>query len=187
MWECHCDCGTIKWFTGRDINSGKYKSCGCKSNPNRAEYLDHFKKTFWSKTRILDNGCIEWIGNKRNGYGRIGYKRKLISCHRLVWEWEKGIIPINLEICHKCDNPSCVNIDHLFIGTHEDNMKDCVNKGRGVSKTGDRNPNCKIKKHTYKEIGLMLLSGFSHVAISRIFNVHRGTIGRIKKQILQTM
>lgn len=75
-------------------------------------------------------GCWEWTASKRNGYGRIGVDGKHLSAHRLSYQLFVGPIKSGLVICHKCDNPGCVNPDHIFIGTQSDNMTDMHNKGR---------------------------------------------------------
>lgn len=75
--------------------------------------------------------CIEWQGSKRNGYGRRRYKGKVWSAHRAVLD-ELGLLDPTKLVLHKCDNPSCVNPDHLFQGTQTDNMKDMSAKGRAT-------------------------------------------------------
>jgi hypothetical protein len=95
------------------------------------------------KKIILDNiievdGC--WIWNKSitsNDYGKATYLNRSWRAHRLSYTLFKGEIPGNQFVCHKCDNPRCVNPEHLFLGSATDNMQDCVNKGRykNVKKT----------------------------------------------------
>jgi hypothetical protein len=66
----------------------------------------------------------------RQGYGKHFAKGKTIIAHRWAWEIVNGPIPDGLLVCHKCDVTSCVNPDHLFIGTQKENLKDCRDKGR---------------------------------------------------------
>lgn len=79
-------------------------------------------------------GCWEWGGNRMsNGYGRIGVDRKKVLAHRASWLIHNGPIPDGVFVCHHCDNPPCVNPDHLFLGTQRDNIHDMLAKGRHQS------------------------------------------------------
>lgn len=95
-------------------------------------------KIFFSKTSFVDNGCVEWVGSKnKKGYGLFNYNSKYEYAHRFSYRKANGLtkIPDKMYVCHSCDNPSCINPDHLWLGTHADNMKDCVKKGRHHNKT----------------------------------------------------
>lgn len=86
---------------------------------------------------IDDNGCWNYSGCKQkyNGYGVVmigGRKGKRFYTHRLYWEKYNGPIPDDLHVLHKCDNPACINPDHLFLGTHKENMEDMIAKGRAA-------------------------------------------------------
>ena len=85
-----------------------------------------------SKVTKDSSGCWLWTGyiDKTNGYGCITIKRKTKKVHRVSWELVNGSIPKGMCICHHCDVRNCINPKHLFLGTHADNRKDCVKKGR---------------------------------------------------------
>jgi hypothetical protein len=81
-----------------------------------------------------NSGCLLWEGAvARYGYGHIRRGGRYLSLHRVVWEETHGAIPDGLHVLHRCDVPACVNVDHLFLGTHTDNMRDIVSKGRHTS------------------------------------------------------
>ena len=81
--------------------------------------------------RNSKTGCWVWHGCRQSsGYGQIRYDGKMTLAHRLSWQAHYGPIPQGRLVLHHCDTPSCVNPRHLFIGTHRDNMLDCINKGR---------------------------------------------------------
>lgn len=82
-----------------------------------------------------ETGCRNWIGglrdtNPKKSYGVVYIKNKTMAAHRVSYEVFKGEKPGELLVCHKCDNPRCINPDHLFLGTALDNHNDCYNKGR---------------------------------------------------------
>jgi len=108
----------------------------------------------WNRTDRT-SGCWEWIGGKTSeGYGSIRINGKMIRTHRLAWELTYGTIPDGLFVCHHCDNRLCINPEHLFLGTHKDNMQDMVRKDRGNGGLlyGERNGNAKLTKAQVDEI-----------------------------------
>ena len=74
--------------------------------------------------------CWIWTGDLRHGYGRVTMNYRAISAHRASWEYHVGPVPDGMILLHTCDNPPCVNPEHLRIGTNQDNTDDMVAKGR---------------------------------------------------------
>lgn len=100
--------------------------------PKRDRSLeDRIRDIGWS---VKPNGCWEWNGpTNENGYGTFTskkHKMEKVRAHRVVYELFVGKIPDGMHLCHHCDNPPCVNPEHLFPGTRKDNMSDMVSKRR---------------------------------------------------------
>ena len=100
---------------------------------------------------VDENGCWNWIGATTKGYGHLGINGKFYLAHRLMWEQVNGKIPEGLWVLHKCDNRKCINPDHLFLGTNQDNVDDRENKKRGNHiARGEKNGRAKLKD---KDVG----------------------------------
>lgn len=94
-----------------------------QSAHHHAPFEDHFIKQ--------EDGCWIWVKKQNsNGYGLYVTKGLYLLAHRVSWERYRGPISEGLHVCHTCDVRLCVNPDHLFLGTHSDNMIDCYQKGR---------------------------------------------------------
>lgn len=105
------------------------------------------------KRNVTETGCWEWTGWRNNkGYGMMGIGQGLKLCHRVSYEFYVGQIPEGHFVLHKCDNPACYNPDHLFTGTHKDNMKDMDSKGRRKNLYGLDSPNGKLTNEQVAQI-----------------------------------
>lgn len=138
---------------------------------------------FFSKIgQINDDGCIEWFAKSMiQGYGVFSIGGIHILSHRIAWILENGLISNELEVCHKCDNPPCCNLDHLFLGTHADNAADMAMKGRGGSfpRPGEMNNLAKLTEDNVREIRSLANTGMTHKGIAHRFGVTRQNIGFI--------
>ena len=125
-------CGAIFFGTVREgtVNFARRRHCSLKCKQASTPTIP-LERRFWDKVTMGD-GCWEWTGTRHSwGYGLLGGRRKVhLRAHRVSWEIHFGPIPAGLYILHHCDNPRCVRPDHLFLGTHRDNMADMVKKGR---------------------------------------------------------
>lgn len=139
---------------------------------------------FMKKVDKLDE-CWYWTAYKnKSGYGMFGcYPYGMKLSHRVSWELHRGEIPKGLRVCHHCDNPSCVNPEHLFLGTDLDNVRDMDTKGRRSrtnARYGERNHRSKL---TEKDILMIRNSKSTDRELAIELNVCYSTIGYIRRGI----
>lgn len=135
-----------------------------------------------------EGSCRVWTRAKgTNGYGLIsqtinGKTENNQSAHRAMWFLTHGEIPVGMQVCHSCDNPPCINIDHLFIGTNQDNVNDRCAKGRsGGAYPGSAHHNAKLDEQEVAWIRRILATNkLTQESIGKMFGVSRRTIGFIK-------
>lgn len=115
-----------------------------------------------------ERGCLEWLGGLRNGYGYFGRRW---SAHRVAWTLVNGQIPEGMVIAHQCDNPRCCRVEHLFLATQTDNVRDMDAKGRRVPPKGERNSCAKITEQDVAAIRSDLYNGWTLAAIGAQFGI----------------
>jgi hypothetical protein len=104
------------------------------------------RERLFGRTRA-DGGCLVYTGSAstQSGHRQIWFEGRMRLAHRVAWQVEHGQIPDGLCVLHRCDNPPCVNLDHLWLGTVGDNNADRDAKGRGKVPDGDQRGRPKIK------------------------------------------
>lgn len=143
------------------------------------------KDKFFAKLKLNSlNGCLEYTGTlDRKGYGEFSYEGKIRFAHRLAYYFENGDFDQTMLVCHSCDNPKCCNPVHLFLGTHEDNMRDMVAKGRSTkgrppSKLSYE-PRRKLTDLQVADIRANVKKRGDQTIMARIYNVSNRTISGI--------
>lgn len=153
--------------------NGKFCSRVCHGESMRMKAAK-----FMAQVAKRDSGCWEWTGLiMDNGYGRVGVAGRLWSAHRYAYEQLVGPIPAGLCVCHRCDNRACVNPEHLFIGTHADNMADMVRKGRQT--LGSVNRGAKLTEEQVRDIRDRLHAGETRRCLAREFGVSSTAVDSI--------
>lgn len=133
------------------------ETCQKISNSLNKYHAKTLKQRFWSKAKKGPT-CWLWQGNKNNGYGVFYFKGKPISAHRFSYELANGPIPTGLRVIHQCNEKSCINPAHLFLGTQGDNLRDAISKGRW-------RPGC----HRGEQIGTSKLTAEQVREIKRLY------------------
>lgn len=143
---------------------------------------EHFLSFF---DRPNQTDCWNWKGMRRNGYGRFWSvpKKRFLTAHRIAYTLRYGAIPEGLCVCHHCDNRSCVNPRHLFVGTHLDNSRDKYRKGRGVlgrPNLKSRGKRGKITVEDVRAIRELIRLGLTYRRIGELFGISQATVADIK-------
>lgn len=129
------------------------------------------RELFNARISVDPDNCWHWVGQKdARGYGIFGHKGRKLLAHRVSFEMASGVVPDGV-VMHKCDNPSCVNPDHLKLGTLRENIQDCVLKGRNANKGGLNGSKAKLSDEDVNAIRLRRDEGESYKELAKEFGV----------------
>ena len=138
------------------------------------------KERLLKKRAIGKDGCWNFTACRNKcGYGIIRYDGQMRLTHRVSYEVFVKKIPCGMCVCHACDNPKCFNPAHLFIGTHQDNMADCVSKKRNAEQKGELNGNSVLDKYQVMEIFHRCNNGEIKAHIAKEYGVKPGQVSKI--------
>ena len=140
---------------------------------------DSWVANFWSKVD-KSSDCWNWTGSKSKGYGHLQCGvGSPVRAHRFSWVLHNGGIPDGMVVCHRCDNRSCVNPEHLFLGTVADNNHDMVAKGRLVRSAGESNGQSKL---TREQVRAIYVDTRPYPVIAAEYGIHRTAVGLIRRR-----
>lgn len=144
---------------------------------NTPKNLERFRDKFVPEP---NSGCWLWCGSTTDtGYGRVKVNGKIQRAHRVSYELHNGLIPEGLNVCHTCDTPLCVNPDHLFLGTQQDNITDMIQKGRAVYVKGASNGRSKL---TEEQVWEVYHAEGTQVEIAAQYEVTQQLVSLIKRK-----
>lgn len=143
---------------------------------------------FLEKVRKTET-CWWWEASKDScGYGRIGYNGKSHKASRIAFILFRGPIPDGQCVCHTCDNPACVNPEHLFLGSRKDNSQDMARKGRSPSQRnpeivqGENHPLAKVTKNDVLEIRRLCQNGHNQDKVAAMFGLKQSQVSNIHRR-----
>lgn len=160
-----------------------------KASNRYVPFTERFERSYIPEP---NSGCWLWYGRPRgsNDYGSINRDGKPIAAHRASWELVNGAVPNGLFVLHECDNSSCVNPEHLFLGTHQDNSDDKVFKGRhsrgAAHSAAKKNPARGVangnSKLTESDVLAIRALNISQRKIAAMYGVTQSLISNIKRR-----
>lgn len=154
------------------------------STPQRERKRIPVTDRFWRHvTAGAENECWLWQGATIKGYGALRMQRShspgYVYAHRMSYEIHKGAIPADQHVCHSCDNPLCVNPNHLWVGTNRENVTDMDAKGRRVTQRGETHPDAKLTEAQVLEIRERAANGEKQRNLASEYSISESNISSI--------
>lgn len=137
---------------------------------------------FWSKVSITaqSDKCWVWNGNKHRGYGKFSITHTKNSiASRVAYYLHTNADPFGKIVCHSCDNPSCCNPNHLFLGTSKENTKDMIQKGRHRCAYGVNHGKAKLSEDDIISIRNKVVNGESQTDVAKYYSIYQSVVSRI--------
>lgn len=174
--------------------NGRWCSQPCFNASRKARPHKPLEERFWAHVVPDGDNCWLWTAVRNNkGYGYLAEgapSRRRVLAHRASWEIHNGPIPPGMEVCHRCDNPGCVNPSHLFVGSHAENLHDMLQKERHGSVThpnaaliGESHPMAKLSEDDVRNIRASWPQE-SQRSLARRYRVDRALIRKIVRRDL---
>lgn len=163
------------------VHYERWKKNGDPNNPgrySRGTIEERLRYTSWV---VTEAGCWEWCGGKRKGgYGRLTFGGKSFVTSRLAYETWVGSIPEGYVVRHKCDNPPCINPEHLEVGTHKDNTRDKMSRNRLRVRSGSSHGQAKLLESDVRFIRQEYSKGHTtQKMLGDLYGVSQTTISHI--------
>jgi len=151
---------------------------------SKNKWVRSLEERFWEKVNVTTNidECWEWQAYVHpSGYGNINVNGKMRGAHQVAWELTFGPIPLEMLVCHICDNRKCANPNHLFLGSFQKNIEDRDMKHRGKipDNRGEKHGMSKLKREDILEIRRMRQEGSTQKEIAVRFGIVRQTVSKI--------
>lgn len=136
-------------------------------------------------SKVVKENCWTWVGTimkhgRQSPYGMISIKRKMYLAHRVSYFLFNNINPKQNKVLHRCDNPRCVNPDHLFLGTQKDNVRDMMQKGRAIKSKGESHYKSILTREIVDKIRKDKIDGLTYSQLMVKYNLKsKGHLGKI--------
>ena len=182
LWNCRCDCGNDHIVTGGNLRHST-KSCGCITREKYVAPNGTLEELLQNIVVDPNTGCHVWQRATNSfGHGALVFDGVQWLAHRLAWTLANGPIPKGKYVLHRCDNPPCINLEHLWLGDNRDNVADMVAKKRHAR--GQWNGGAKLTNDQVQQIRKLLDEGvLTQIEIAEKFGITQTTVSNIKRGI----